>query len=144
MLRRHGFTLVELVIVILIIGIIAAIAAPRLFDASTRARDNSLKQTLSVVRDAIELYRAKNGKYPGTSGLEKDLKSDLAPYLQGSFPVCPIGPSQNASVTMSTSNPLTGNALDATGWKYNATTGEFICNNGNPAASDPKLNYDDL
>ena len=59
MCRKKGFSLVELVVVVLILGIIAAIAAPKMFNTANDARTNATKQSLVVVRDAIELYRRK-------------------------------------------------------------------------------------
>ena len=61
MSQRNGFTLIELVVVIMILGILAAVAAPKLLNTSATAIDNGLKQTLAVVRDAIELFVAENG-----------------------------------------------------------------------------------
>ena len=136
---RAGFTLIELVVVIMILGILAAVAAPKLLDVSSAAADNGLKQTLDVVRDAIELYTADNGgSLPGASEVEDDFKTDLAPYLRGDFPTCAVGPttSQNAKVEFSSNNPLVGSVGGDTGWVYNASTGDFICNNENPTASD--------
>ena len=80
------------------------------------------------------------------SEFEADFKNDLAPYLRGNFPACPVGPatSQNATVKFSDNNPLIGSVGDNTGWMYNVATGEFICNNEQPTASDPTINYDDL
>ena len=52
--HRSGFTLIELVVVIMILGILAGVAAPKLLTVSADATDNGLKQTLSIVRDAIE------------------------------------------------------------------------------------------
>ena len=71
-LRRKAFTLVELVIVVLVLGIIAAIAAPKMFDTANDARQNATRQSLAVIRDAIQLYRAANGALPGDSGTEAD------------------------------------------------------------------------
>lgn len=124
--RRRGFTLVELVIVVLIIGILAAIAAPKLFDTSGDARQNGTRQSLSVVRNAIEMYRAQQGALPGEAGTEADLKSDLGPYLQGPFPRAEIG---NAGDTVRLQT--TGAALTASGgqsWAYDNVSGEFIIN----------------
>ena len=123
---RGGFTLVELVIVVLIIGILAAIAAPKLFDTSTDAKANGTRQSLSVVRNAIQLHKAQVGTYPGDGGTEADLKADLKPYLQGPFPRAEVG-----NVADTVRIQTSGAALAASGtesWAYDNTTGEFIVN----------------
>ncbi len=141
MKKRIAFTLVELVVVILILGILAAVAAPRFLNTSATATDNGLKQTLSVVRDAIELYTAENGgQLPGQSS---NLDTDLAPYLRGAFPTCPVG-QQNANVTYATGQNIAADATPTNGWKYSTDFGEFIVNSGGATASDAAVNYDDL
>ncbi len=141
MQKRHGFTLVELVVVILILGILAAVAAPKLLNTSAIATDNGLRQTLSVVRDAIELYAAENGgQLPGQSN---DLPGDLQPYLRGNFPVCPVG-TNDAAVTYATGQNITADASPTTSWKYSTDFGEFIANDGSATASDASVQYDQL
>lgn len=120
---RRGFTLVELVIVVLVIGIIAAIAAPKMFDTASNARTNSTKQTLSTLRQAIELYRANNSAYPPAATLATALRD----YYQGPFPAPQTGANQNNNVKTSGDSPIT-TASGTEGWIYNPTTGELRVN----------------
>lgn len=129
---RRGFTLVELVIVILILGILAAVAAPRMFDTATNARMNATRHSLSVVRDAIQLFRAQNGALPGELGTEADLKADIATMLNGPFPQAEVG-NTGDTVRIQTSGAALGPS-GAQSWAYDNTSGQFIVNDAACAA----------
>ena len=61
---QRGFTLLELMLVVVIAGILATLAEPIWQNATTRARETALKQTLFTLRDVLDQYRADHGKYP--------------------------------------------------------------------------------
>jgi type II secretion system protein G len=61
---KKGFTLVELLIVIIIIAVLAAIAIPKFSNSSTRSKDSALRSNLKLVRNAIDLFRADTGVFP--------------------------------------------------------------------------------
>lgn len=70
-MRRHnaGFSFFEILIVIAIIGILAAIAIPEFLDRSQQAKESAAKETLQITRNAIERYAAKHGGItPGYAG----------------------------------------------------------------------------
>jgi prepilin-type N-terminal cleavage/methylation domain-containing protein len=62
--QAHGFTIVELLIVIVVIGILAAIVIVAYNGIQTSARNQSRISTLNQLQKAIELYYAENGRYP--------------------------------------------------------------------------------
>jgi general secretion pathway protein G len=121
---RNGFSLIELVVVVLILGIIAAVAAPRMFDTTNDARQNATKTSLSVLRSAIDLYKAQNGTYPPAATLSTVLK----PFLKGPFPAVQIGANQNGNVVATSQNPITTAEAGGAGWAYNETTGDVVVN----------------
>jgi general secretion pathway protein G len=136
--RCAAFTLIELVVVIMILGILAAVAAPKFFNTSASATENGVRQTLSIVRDAIQMYASQNGgSFPplltdGTSA--GDFHEKLAPFLRGSFPASPVG-TKDAKIVAGGGNPLVAEGASPTaGWMYNQGTGEFICNSTDAAA----------
>jgi prepilin-type N-terminal cleavage/methylation domain-containing protein len=64
--KDRGFTLVELLIVVIILAILAAIVVPQFSAATTDAQESALDANLSALRSAIELYKVQhNGVYPG-------------------------------------------------------------------------------
>ena len=62
--KQQGFTLVELLVVMAILMLLLTVAAPRYFSGIDRAKEAALKQTLQVVRNAIDKFHADNARYP--------------------------------------------------------------------------------
>lgn len=63
--RNRAFTLVEILIVVVILGILAAIVVPQFTNASTEAQTSNVESQLQTIRNQVELFRAQNnGTYP--------------------------------------------------------------------------------
>jgi prepilin-type N-terminal cleavage/methylation domain-containing protein len=140
--QRNGFTLIELVVVILILGILAGVGAPKLFSTSGKASESGVKQTLSIVRDSIELYAADNGgEFPQPAD-SAAFHTMMETYMRGKFPVNPVGNGENTVKVIT--GTTAAEASPTTGWVYNKDTGEFICNSTDATPSDSGIGYDDL
>ncbi len=69
--RQHGFTLIEVMVVVAILGILAAIVIPRIMDRPDQARIIKTRQDIRAIESALQLYRLDNFSYPTTDqGLE--------------------------------------------------------------------------
>jgi general secretion pathway protein G len=64
--RARGFTLIELIIVVAIIGILATIAVPAMRTAPQRARESALKEDLFTIRSCIDQFHGDRGRYPAS------------------------------------------------------------------------------
>ncbi|MEZ6090878.1 MAG: type II secretion system protein [Pirellulaceae bacterium] len=132
-MKKNAFTLIEMVVVILILGIMAAVAAPKMFNTAETAAENATRSQLNIVRNALELYAAEHdGLYPApTESLP--LETMLTKYINGAFPAPQVGATKGSKDVL----VVTGVAVDASasvdeneamGWVYNSDTGKFVIN----------------
>ena len=123
-----GFTLVEILIVVVILGILAAIVVPQFTNAANEARTGNIATQVSTMENQLELYAAQNnGAYPTVA----ELQADWAVMIDGDYlKELPINPFDNTSaVSAWDSTGVSDQAIiyeDATGgWLYDATTGNI-------------------
>ena len=150
MKAEGGFTLVEILIVVVILGILAAIVIPQFTEASTEAKESRLMTDLQSVRQQIELYKIQHNDFlPGTQGMVDFVTALISrtdqdgvvqaapgpgiygPYLQ-KIPTNPW----NMLNTVGT-NGAAGAGDNTHGWEFEPATGHFC-------ADDDKLCSDDV
>lgn len=135
---RRGFTLIEMVVVVLILGIVAAVAVPRMFNTADTAGENATRQQLALLRTAVELYRATEQTYPPGA----DLPVELQPFLRGSFPSPQMGGVRGLSgilIDANTDAQLPAVAADTpgdNGWVYKPANGDIRLNISTGLGSD--------
>lgn len=81
--RNAGFTLIEVMVVVVILGILAAIVVPRIMDRPEQARITKARQDIRTLESALNLYRLDNYAYPTTDqGLEALVERPTSPEPQ--------------------------------------------------------------
>jgi general secretion pathway protein G len=78
-----GFTLIEIMVVIIILGLLAAIVMPRIVGETDRARYEQAKVQMRILEDALKRYKLDNGRFPTT---DQGLESLVAPPTTGVVP----------------------------------------------------------
>ena len=133
-MSKNGFTLVEILVIVVLLGILAAIIVPQFTGASNETRTSALLTNLRRVRTQIEFYKFQhNEQLPAVTGETSNdfirrmtsktdaagnVGNDFGPYMQ-SIPVNPF----NDLSTVRIDGGAAGSNSD--GWKFDTTTGTF-------------------
>lgn len=133
---KHGFTLIEILIVVVIMAVLASVVIPQFSNSTKQAQTSTTEFNLQILRSQVELYRNQHGGRLPSAGLTELLKTTDMKGNVGSGTSYPYGPylqtlpvnalTEASTVTATTKNPPTSSdvtADEAGGWLYNATTG---------------------
>jgi general secretion pathway protein G len=132
--RGRAFTLVEVLIVVSVLAILAALVLPGLVNAGDQARASAIKLDLRHVRVQLQIYRSDHaGHWPELARFEQQMT--MATNLAGNpAPVGTPGFNKGPYLRSVPKNPNTGTsdvgngALGASAWYYDENTGEFAAN----------------
>ena len=149
--RASAFTLVEILIVVVILGILASIVIPQFSNATHTTRENTLKDSLRYLRTQISVYKAQHeDSFPGETG---DLSNQLTMYTDvhgatnatGDSVIYRFGPyltrmpdnmlSGKNTIHLADASTVPSSLVAGThGWIYKPSTGELIADQpGNDA-----------
>lgn len=122
----RGFTLIELMLVVAIIGLLAAIAIPKFASLAVKSKEAAMRGHTGALRSAISLYYANNeGRYPYMVGVADALTAggfylDKIPPAQ--IPTCPAHPPAPGNITGQNYGPDWPSSLGVYfPWKYDPT-----------------------
>jgi MSHA pilin protein MshA len=128
-LNQSGFTLIELVIIIIILGILAAVAIPKYQDLSSEAKEAASRSALGAMRSGIIIYYANEAVQTGTADWpDLDSLATVGVVMEQAIPKNPYQLNANAPDSIVT-GVTKGTIVGARGgWAYKASTGEIWLN----------------
>jgi general secretion pathway protein G len=137
--QKPAFTLVEILIVVIILGILAAIVVPRMSDFTTEATETNLKENLSKIRAHLQVYRNEHASFPdptlladqltkftdfqGNVSTSRTTQCHYGPYIE-QMPPNPISKQASIRAAAAPTEAAPPGDIDA-GWWYNPTIGIF-------------------
>jgi general secretion pathway protein G len=149
--RARGFTLVEILIVVIILGILATVVVAQFANVRGGTSDTALKDNLRWMRSAIQLYQVEHGRLPTLASFEAQMtgysnilgqissSKDSTNYKFGSYmlslPVLPVGAQAGQKA-------VTGPTYAAGyGWQYDETSGALHPNCQNTEVDGQGVSY---
>lgn len=141
--RNQGFSLIELLVVVVIIGILAAISLSKIARAIKKAKEGQTREGLVALRQAVEMYAIDKGEYPnkltGTSGpgTPTEWSTTLRPEMQqyiSALPDCLVCPRPANSGVWNIVDHSLETDPNQDGWRYGYwPDGKVSVNNGGQA-----------
>jgi MSHA pilin protein MshA len=124
--NQRGFTLVELVIIIVILGILAAVAIPKYQDLSSEAREAAARSSLGSLRSGITIFYANAAVTTGTATWPTlNELGTVGDVMEQAIPKNPYQSDANAPDSIVTGVTKGVTVGTRGGWAYNETTGEI-------------------
>jgi len=116
--RKRAFTLVELLIVVIIIAVLAAIAIPKFSNSSLRSKESALRAELKLLRDSVELFKNDTTCYPNNLTDMLTTAPTTCTSVSGGSMTVPTGSWKGPYISSIDNDPVSGN-----GFTYTAATG---------------------
>jgi general secretion pathway protein G len=119
---NKAFTLVEILIVVVILGILAAIVVPQFTNATQDAQTGNLRSQIKSIQNQLELYKARTNNYPNI------IANGWVDMINGGYlKAAPKNPFNNQTTVVAGAFAADGSVAGAAGngWVYDATTGQF-------------------
>ena len=143
--HRKAFTLIEVLIVVVIMAILAAVIIPQFAASTSDAKRSALEFNVHTLRSQIELYRIQHGQYPKITNNDlpqlynaTNAAGDIGtpgpnypygPYLANQLPVNPYNNSNKVIAVTTPGQKPTAAISGDYGWQYDESTGSIWPNN---------------